>query len=245
MKEEFISYQIDGGRFIGYLVIPDGENGQRRPGIVIAHAWLGQDEFAREKARALAKLGYVALAADLYGERREVSVEQAPTVMMPLFQDRELLQTRIKAAFDLLRQRPEVDASQMGAIGFCFGGLTAIELFRSGVDVKGVVSFHGILGSQMGGQQAQEVPIVKNIKGSLLVLHGYEDPLVSQEDIQAFQQEMTAAHIDWQMTIYSQTAHAFTNPQANDIKHGLRFNPKSSARAWLAMQNFFQEVFSA
>jgi dienelactone hydrolase len=246
MKHEKVSYQIDGQSYRGYWVFPTGEDPtvQQRPAILVAHAWMGQDQFARQKAEALAELGYIGFAADIYGEGKIASnQEEAQRLMIPLFQDRALLQKRICAAFDVVRQHPGVDPTNIGAIGFCFGGLTVIELLRSGADVKGVVSFHGALGNKNGDIQANTVPIAKSIKGSLLLLHGYEDPLVSLEDIINMQQELSNAKVDWQMNIYSHTSHAFTNPEAHDKKHGLIFQPLSNARAWWAMIHFFSERF--
>ena len=242
MYQETIPYYIDDHKFVGHLVSPEGS--QKRPAIIIAHAWKGRDEFARHKAEELAELGYVAFAADLYGEGKVVeSDEEASALMMPLFLDREQLQSRIIAAYEIVRNHPMVDGSRIGGIGFCFGGLTIIELLRSGVDIRGVVSFHGVLGIRKGDSQARTVPIAPSIKGALLILHGYEDPLVSDEDIKRIQQEMTEANVDWQMYIYSHTVHAFTNPQVHNYEGGLSHQPKSSKRAWQAMQNFFEEVF--
>lgn len=246
MKHQTVSYQIDGQPYSGYWALPSGEDPkvQRRPAIIIAHAWMGQDQFARQKADALAELGYIGFAADLYGEgKRPSNPEEAEKLMLPLFQDRALLQKRIRAAFDVVQKHPGVDPSNIGAIGFCFGGLTVIELLRSGAPVKGVVSFHGVLGNKMKSVQAKTVPIAKSIKGSLLILHGYEDPLVSLEDIVNMQKELSEAKVDWQMNIYSHTSHAFTNPAAHDKEHGLAFQPLSSERAWWSMIHFFSERF--
>lgn len=246
MRHEKISYQIDGKSYGGYWAFPTEEETslQQRPAILVAHAWMGQDQFARQKADALAELGYIGFAADVYGEEKAVSNEKdAQSLMLPLFQDRALLQKRICAALDVMRQHPGVDPSNIGAIGFCFGGLTVIELLRSGADIKGVVSFHGGLGNKKGDIQAKTVPIAKSIKGSLLILHGHDDPLVSREDIASIQKEFTDAKVDWQMNIYSHTSHAFTNPDAHDQEKGLMFQPLSNKRAWWAMIHFFSEHF--
>lgn len=246
MEKNMVSYQIEGKTFKGYWAFPASKDKttQRRPAILIAHAWMGQDQFVRHKADALAELGYVAFAADVYGEGKTASnTEEAKQLMVPLFEDRALLQKRICAAYEVVRQHPAVDPAKIGAIGFCFGGLTVIELLRSGIDVKGVVSFHGVLGNKMGNIQAKTVPIAKSIKGSLLILHGYEDPLVSPQDISNMQKELSDAKVDWQMNIYSHTSHAFTNPEAHDKENGLVFQALSSERAWWAMIHFFSERF--
>ncbi len=251
MKQEFISYEIAGKPFKGYWAFPEakekGEKGIKSPfpAIIVAHAWMGQDPFARQQAERMARLGYIGFAADLYGEGKVAANEKEATeLMLPLFQDRALLQKRIQAAFEVVRRHPDVDRSKIGGIGFCFGGLTIIELLRSGADVRAVVSFHGVLGRQMWHIQAKEVSIAQSIKGSLLILHGYEDPLVSAEDIAATQKEFNEAGVDWQMNIYGHTAHAFTNPEMHHQEKGLVFQPLSAKRAWRAMENFFEECFS-
>lgn len=243
MREEKVRYFIDQEEFLGHIVYPN-ETQASYPAILIAHAWRGQDTFARKKAEELAELGYIGFAIDVYGQGKEVETdEEAQALMLPLFKDRFLLQKRVKAAYETIRFYPGVDVTQIGAIGFCFGGLTVIELLRSGADVKGVVSFHGVLGNQIGDHRARTCPLTQSIKGSLLILHGYEDPLVSLDDILAIQKEMTEAKVDWQMNIYGHTSHAFTNPHAHNTEKGLIFNPQSASRAWQAMGNFFDEIF--
>lgn len=243
MKHQTEHYKIEDKTFKGYWAFPDGEV-QKRPAIIVAHAWMGQDQFARHKAEALAELGYIGFAADVYGDGQTASnAEEATQLMIPLFENRAVLQKRIKGAYEVVRKHPAVDPANIGGIGFCFGGLTIIELLRSGVDIKGAVSFHGVLGNKMGPIQAKTVPIAKGIKGSLLFLHGHEDPLVSEQDIRDFEKEFSEAKVDWQMNIYSHTSHAFTNPQAHDHAHGLIFQPRSSERAWWAMIHFFSERF--
>ncbi|MBS0655630.1 MAG: dienelactone hydrolase family protein [Verrucomicrobia bacterium] len=244
MHKETVSYRQGSTELLGYLVY-DPKVKTRRPAVIIAHAWRGLDQFAKNKAEQLANLGYVAFCADMYGDGKVVTTNDESLAMMhPLFMDRALLQSRIKAAYDVVSALELVDKSNIGGIGFCFGGLTIIELFRSGVDLKGVVSFHAVLGAEMAGMHAKTVPLAKNIKGSILILHGHDDPLVSSSDIKAIQDELTEAHIDWQMHIYGGTSHAFTVPQANDKTLGLIFNPKANERSWQSMVNFFTEVFT-
>lgn len=243
MKTQIINYLVSGKTYQGYVAIPEGTG--PFPLVLIAHAWRGQDDFARQKATELASLGIIGFAADVYGDGKSVETnEEATALMIPLFMDRHLLQERIKAAFFAAEKLPECDKKKMGIIGFCFGGLTAIELLRSGVPLRGAVSFHGLLGDSLGGHTAKTVPLAPNIKGSLLVLHGANDPLVSLEDITTFQKRFTEAKIDWQMYVYGDTSHAFTNPQANDPNGVLVYNPKSAKRAWQSMQNFFTEMFT-
>ncbi|MCI0382471.1 MAG: dienelactone hydrolase family protein [Chlamydiae bacterium] len=242
MRTENLFYRhadIEMKGFIAY----DEKSKMRRPAVIVAPAWRGLDQFARDKAMALAELGYVGFVADLYGEGKCVGNEEAPEMMAPLFLDRVLLQKRIIAAFEVVQTHSLVDREKIGAIGFCFGGLTVIELFRSGAPVKGVVSFHAVLGNELDGRRAKVVPIAKGIKGSLLILHGHDDSLVTSSHIASIQKELTEAKVDWQMHIYGKTMHAFTNPEAQNPKTGVQFHPISAARSWLSMQNFFTEVF--
>lgn len=239
---EIITYTCDGVAFKGFLAAPIAES--KAPGIIIAPTWKGLDDFARKKAVALAELGYVAMAADLYGDGKTAADDkEAGALMMPLFLDRALLRKRMQAALEVLQNNPLVDEHKMGAIGFCFGGLCVIELLRSGAHIKGVVSFHGILGDKIGEHKAH-LAEANQIVGKLLILHGHDDPLVSAADISAIQKEMTDAKVDWQMNIYGHTSHAFTNPEANDSHNGLVFNPCTDRRSWQSMRNFFEEILT-
>lgn len=245
MKTESITYYSGPTRHIGYLAFPEEVTTEAKPAVLVAHAWMGQDDFARKKAEMLAELGYIGFAADLYGEGMAVATpEDAQNLMLPLFLDRKLLRERMKSAYEVLNQHPAVDSKKIGAIGFCFGGLAAIELYKSGIDVKGVVSFHGLLGSSLGEHQAKIEKIAEGIKGSLLILHGYEDPLASAEDIRSAEKELNDAKTDWQFHSYGGTSHAFTNPIAHDPARGLIYNQKSEKRALQEMKNFFQEIFA-
>lgn len=239
MRREIVSYQIDGKEHRA-VVVYDETIQKALPCVLVAHAWRGQDDFAREKAESLAKLGYVGVALDIYGEAIEVKTsEEAASLMQPLFYNRRELQKRMKAGFDAIKVHPKVDSSRIGGIGLCFGGLAIIELLRSGADIRGVVSFHAILGNK----NAEIVPIAEGIKGSVLMLHGACDPLVTHEDIQMTQDEFEKAGVDWQMHIYGHTYHAFTVPEASDKAIGLMYNPVSDQRSWQSMEHFFEKLF--
>lgn len=204
----------------------------RKPGIVIAPAWYGIDDFARDKALALHALGFVTHIADIYGTMAS-NDDEALALMTPFIEDRARLRSRMEEAFEILKKNPEVDPNRIGAIGFCFGGLAVIELLRSGAPVKGVVSFHGVL-------KQGNTPLASHIAGAALILHGHDDPSVSADDIKALQDEFTEAHIDWQMHLYGHTVHAFTNPLMNEA--GRKFNPQANKRSWESMKAFFAEV---
>lgn len=243
MLEETVTYFVKETPCKGFLTF-DNSSELQRPGIILAHAWNGLDEFAKNKARDLARLGYVAFVADVYGNGKKANCDnEALELMTPLFLDRSLLQERIQGAYVAIQNCFLLDKNNIAAIGFCFGGLTVIELLRSGTPIKGAVSFHGVLGDTLGTQKAQTKNIAPNIKGSLLLLHGHDDPLVTPEEIERLQKELSEANIDWQMHIYGQTSHAFTNPYANDISKGLIYNKRSAIRAWGAMATFLKEIF--
>ncbi|MDP3331610.1 MAG: dienelactone hydrolase family protein [Methylococcaceae bacterium] len=211
---------------------------ERRPAVLISHAWGGRDDFVAEKANKLAELGYVGFALDMYGKGvRGNSPEQNSKLMQPFMVDRGLLQKRIKAALYAVRLLPWVDDSKIAAMGFCFGGLCVLDLARAGADLKGVVSFHGLLG-------APDNLETNAIKAKVLALLGHDDPMGPVEQVLAFEQEMTKAGADWQLHTYGHTMHAFTNPKANDPAFGTVYQANADKRSWLAMKNFLAEVFA-
>lgn len=237
MYESNFIYHHDEQELHGFLAYQENLS-QLRPAIIVAHDWTGRNEFSCQKARMLADMGYIGFALDIYGHARlGVSNEEKMDLMQPFVSDRALLRARLLAAFNAVKDMPEVDASRIAIIGFCFGGLCALDMARSGVDIKGVVSFHGLLGSP-------EHVISEPIKAKILALHGYEDPMVRPEQVNEFCQEMTRAQVDWQMHMYGHVQHAFTNPQAHDNQLGLMFNEVAAKRSWQAMTDFFNELFS-
>lgn len=220
----------------GYLAWDDSLSGPR-PAVAISHQWSGRSEFECEKAEHLAELGYVGFAIDMFGKGvRGTSIEENQGLISPLLADRPGLQARINLAVDVLRQQPEVDAAKVAAMGYCFGGLCVLDLARSGSDVKGVVSFHGLFFPP--GNTADK------ITAKVLCLHGYADPLAPPDSVLALATELTDAGADWQLHAYGNTLHAFTNPEANDPGFGAVFNDAANKRSWVAMKNFFAEVFA-
>lgn len=220
----------------GYLALDKGET-KPRPAVLVAHDWTGRNDFACQKALMLAEMGYVGFAIDMYGQgiTGETNDEKI-ALMEPLISDRVLLAARIKMAFDVVAAMPEVDNNRIAAIGFCFGGLCVLDLARSGAKLKGVVSFHGLLNKP--GHCSDKV-----IDSKILVLHGYDDPMVRPEDVTGFCQEMTEAKVDWQVHQYGHTKHGFTNPKANDPVLGTVYDTKAEARSFQAMTNFLDEIF--
>ncbi len=208
-----------------------------RPVVLINHTWAGRDNFVADKAKKVAGLGYVGFAVDMYGKGvLGSSPEQNAKLMQPFIDDRVMLQQRMKAALMAAQQLPYVDKAKCAAIGFCFGGLCVLDLARTGIELKGVVSFHGLLGAPGNTQD-------NRIKAKILALHGHDDPMGPVEQVIAFEQEMTRAKADWQLHTYGQTMHAFTNPVANNPQFGTVYQPDADRRSWLAMQNFLSELF--
>ena len=205
------------------------------PGILISHAWGGREEFFTQKARELARLGYAAFALDMYGGGKlGNSVEENTALMMPFVNDRALLSRRINAALTALRAQPRVDPRRIGAMGYCFGGMCVLDLARSGAEVRGVVSLHGLLKPTGRANPA--------IKAKVLVLHGHDDPMVPVADVVAFEQEMTEAKVDWQVHVYGGTKHAFTNPDATDPNSATVYNDAAERRSGKALLDFFEET---
>ncbi len=205
------------------------------PAVLISHMVGGRETFVEEKAQELARQGFVGFALDMYGEnRRAQSIEDGQALMRPFLEDRLLLRRRILAALTAARAVPEVDPNRIAALGFCFGGLCVLDLARSGADVRGVVSMHGLL----QGHTLDKQPI----RAKVLALHGHDDPLAPIEDVRAFQDEMSSAQADWQMHIYGGTMHAFTNPKASNPAGGLMYNAIAERRAWAALLDFLSEV---
>ncbi|MDX8127487.1 dienelactone hydrolase family protein [Methylomonas sp. OY6] len=221
----------------GFFAYDDAIVGQR-PVVLIHHAWGGRDQFVADKAFKLAELGYLAFATDMYGKGvLGKTPEQNAKLMQPFIQDRAKLQQRLQAALSTVKLMPWADNARIAAIGFCFGGLCALDLARTGVDMRGVVSFHGLLGAP------ENIPNPQ-IKAKVMVLHGYDDPMASVEQVLALQDELTKAGADWQLHSYGHTMHAFTNPVANNPDFGTVYQPVADRRSWQAMQNFLSEIFA-
>ena len=236
LKSKTIEYRQGDATLEGYVAWDDAVQG-KRPGVVVVHDWMGIGPFAKSKCDDLARLGYVALAADIYGVGvRPANAQEAGAQAGKYKGDRALLRARVVAALDALRGTGMADPKKIAAIGFCFGGTTVIELARSGADVAGVVSFHGGLDSPSPADG-------KNIKGKVLALHGADDPYVPAADLAAFEDEMRKAGVDWRLVKYGGAVHAFTNPAAgNDNSKGAAYNERADRRAWADMQAFFAEI---
>jgi dienelactone hydrolase len=237
IQTRLIEYQHDNLTLEGFLAWDDAHAGPR-PAVAISHAWGGRTAFEEAKAIALAQRGYVGFAIDMYGKGvRGSSPEENNALMTPLIQDRERLQQRILRGVEILREQAEVDPVKVAAIGFCFGGLCVLDLARTGSDVKGVASFHGLFvapGNTAGNK----------IRAKVLCLHGYDDPMVQPPAMLDLASELSAAGADWQIHAYGNTVHSFTNPEADDPALGAAYNEAADRRSWVALQNFLEELFA-
>lgn len=234
---EPILYEADGQRFEGTLSWDNSQAGPR-PGVMVAPTFKGQSAFETKKAELLAALGYVGFAIDIYGQgKRATEPEEASALMAVLNDDRALLLKHMQLATQTIRQLPQVDASKLAAIGFCFGGKCVLDLARSGEDIKAAISFHGIY-------DPPPLKGAETIKAAVLVLHGWEDPLAPREQTVALADELTQHNADWQIHMFGHTAHAFTNPQAQARDAGMFFNPLSAERGWAMMEAFLRSQFA-
>ena len=227
-----VTWNVDGQEFEGHAF---WAGDQPRPGVAVCHAWAGVTDYEKGRAAELVDKGYTALCIDVYGKgKRGSSKEENQKLMQPLMEDRALLQKRLLAGLEVMQGLSSVDGTKMAAIGFCFGGLCALDIARAGAGVKGVASFHGLL-------KPSPLPS-KPILAKVLAMHGYRDKMSGPEDIDKFCKEMKAAEVDWQIHVYGQTMHAFTNPDANDMELGLMYREESDKRSRAALDQFLGEV---
>jgi len=236
LHTEEIEYRHREAVLEGHLAYDEARAG-RRPGVLIVHDWSGLGPQVRNRAAMLAGAGYAAFAIDMYGKgNRPASMEEMRKFTTAFRADRPLMRSRAAAGLDVLRGSGRCNA-RCAAIGYCFGGLTALELARSGADLAGVVSFHGSLDTPSPAD-------ARSIRGKILVCHGADDPHVPPEQAAAFMQEMRDAKVDWQMIFYGGAMHSFAVPGANMPERGLQYNEAVDRRSWQAMLDFFGEVLA-
>jgi dienelactone hydrolase len=234
MREQYIEYRDGDTLLEGFLCYDESQPGPR-PAVMICHAWGGRDEFVERKARRLAWQGYACFALDNFGKgKRGATPEECSALMTPFMQDRAMLLRRLQAGLATVRGMPIVDARRIAVMGFCFGGLCALDLARSDADIRGAVSFHGLL--KPSGLTEPKV------RARILMLHGYDDPLAPPEDVAAVAREFTAAGADWQLHAYGQTVHAFTNPSAQNRAGGMQYDETADRRSWHALEQFLGEI---
>jgi dienelactone hydrolase len=239
IKTQTIDYQQGGVALEGYLAYDDSIAG-KRPGILICHEWWGLTDYPRHRAEQLAKLGYIAFALDMYGKGVSTTdPQQAGQLTRPFEGDRDPVRQRALAGLDVLRSQPQCDPTRVAAIGYCFGGMVALELARAGTDLSAVVSFHGALATPHPDQD-------QPIKAKILICTGADDAFVPPQQVQGFADEMRKAGADYQIISYGGAHHAFTNPDADKFGlNNIAYNPAADRRSWAAMLALFDEVFNS
>ncbi len=236
LVKKMVDYKEGSTQLEGYLVYDDSVKGPR-PGVLVVHNWMGITDETKSKADALAGLGYTAFAADIYGKDvHPKDANEAGAQAGKYKADRSLLRKRVNAGLMTLEKQKNVDTKRIAAIGYCFGGTTALELGRSGAAIKSIATFHAGLDSPKPADGA-------NIRAKVLVLHGADDPYNKAEDVKAFQDEMRNSKVDWQMIEYGGAVHSFTEKGAgNDNSKGAAYNAEADKRSWQAMRDFFKET---
>lgn len=232
-----VTYDANGTACEGYLAWDDSAGGPR-PGILVVHQWLGLTDYERKRCEMLAELGYTAFACDVYGvDGRPAGRENAGAAAGKYRADLNLFRERLQAGLDVLRLQPEVDANKVAAIGYCFGGGGALEMARAGMDLSGVVSFHGSLTTTLPAESGA-------VRAKILVCHGADDPHAAMETRNALEAEMRSAGADCTIVSYSGAVHSFTDWNAN-MPGQAEYNAQANHRSWQAMLDFFDELFTA
>lgn len=235
---EAIEYMDGDTVLTGYLYFDDGIQG-KRPGVLVIHEWWGLNDYAKRRAEMLAGMGYVAFAADMYGDRKVTThAEDAKGWMTQITSNIDAWQKRARRGLDVLRKHELTRADDVAAVGYCFGGATVMQLAYSGSDIDGVVSFHGSLPVASEAQ-------AKAIRTRVMVAHGYADSFIPEERIAGFKKALDNAGVDWQFNTYSGAKHGFTNPDAGLYGVGaLAYDASADKRSWQQMQNFLEEIFA-
>jgi len=234
---ETVEYKIGSDTFEGYLAYDQSIPG-KRPGVLVFHEWKGIQPYEKMRAEQLAKLGYVAFVPDIYGKGiRPQTPQDAGAEAGKYRNNRPLMREHAIAGLEQLKKNSIVDPGRIAAIGYCFGGTVALELARSGAEIAGAVSFHGV-------PDTPNPSDARNIRGKVLLLHGADDPYVKRESITAFEDEMNGGNVDWEIVIYSHAVHGFTNPNnGSDPSKGAAYNEAADHRSWDDMKQFFAEIF--
>jgi dienelactone hydrolase len=231
-----VVFDHDGVSLEGLIAVPEGSG--RRPGVLVMSNAHGLAKQAKERAVRLAELGYVAIATDMYGNGAHAD-DPAGTgdLMVPLISNPTLLRSRVTAWYETLKARPEVDPGRLAAIGFCFGGQNVLELARTGADVKAVVSYHGLLSTALPAERGA-------IKAQVVSYTGAKDPFAPLSDVEAFQKEMAAAEAQWHLTVFGNTYHSFTDPDAHlSTIEGLKYDPLAERISWNGTLTLLEAVF--
>jgi dienelactone hydrolase len=237
VRTGIVEYELDGTPLEGILA-KDANLTGTRPAVLVIHDWHGVNEHVEARVTMLARLGYVAFGADIYGKGVRPSDAEAGQVAGSFYQDLGLLRARAQAGLDRLLEDPQVDPARVAVIGYCFGGSTALELARTGAPLVGAVSFHG-------GLITHDPSDAADITAKVLVLTGAADPMVDDAKLHEWEDEMRSApHVDWQVVSYANAMHAFAVPGTDAPDHGAQYQATADRRSWRAMEDFFAEVFA-
>lgn len=239
LKEENITYNCDNTSMNGYVVYKDSGQ-EKRPAVLVVHEWWGLNDYSKRRARELADLGYVAMAVDMFGNGQTASSpDEAMKLAGPFYQDPQLTKTRLDAALVKLKTFPQVDTSNIAAIGYCYGGYTVLNAAKLGEPLKGVVSFHGNLGGVK--------PDKNLLKARVLVLHGEADPIVKQDEVSQFRKQMDSVGANYTFKSFPNAKHAFTNPAADSVENkfhiGVGYNADADRQSWNDMKDFLRGLF--
>jgi dienelactone hydrolase len=236
VKTKVVDYTYDGTNLKGYLAWDDAVQG-KRPGVLVVHEWWGLNDYARKRAEQLAGMGYVAFACDMYGEGKTTQhPQEAGQMAGEVRKNLKTWQGRAQAGLKILQDNEMVDAKKVAAIGYCFGGSTALQLAYTGADLAAVVTFHGALPIPNAEQ-------AKNIKSKILICHGALDSFIPEETIQKVRAALEEAKVDYHMVYYSGAVHSFTVPGADKVgMKGIAYNEAADRRSWKEMQDLFAEV---
>jgi dienelactone hydrolase len=234
-----VKYQAGGVTLKGYLAYDSAIKG-KRPGILVVHEWWGLNDYVRRRARMLAKLGYVALAVDIYGNGKQATnPTDAGKLSSDAMKNFNVTKERFAAAENYLKEQSIADTNRLAAIGYCFGGGVVLNIAREGTDLKGIVSFHGNLTAVKHAEPG-------TIKAKLLVMQGSEDKFATPDQIEAFKKEMTEAGADYTFIVYPGAMHAFSNPAATELgkkfKIPIAYNAKADKASWAEMKKFMKET---
>lgn len=241
LVEQEVEYISDSTVLKGFLVYDNKLDG-KRPGVLVVHEWWGHNEYARRRARMLAELGYSALAVDMFGDGKQANhPEDAQKFTSAIFNNVKMGENRFLAAYDFLKKQDTVDPEKIAAVGYCFGGAVVLHMARIGTDFKAVASFHGGIQPIVPAEEGK-------VKAYLLVCNGADDPFVTQEQIDAFKNEMTNAKVQYKFINYEGAVHSFTSPAADSVgkkfNMPLAYNEKADKESWEEMKKVFSEVFS-
>lgn len=239
IKEEAVSYKLDTATMHNFVAYDENIEG-KRPVVMIIHEWWGLNDYIKSRMRELAKMGYIAMAVDMYGNNKMGNnPEEAQALATPFYTNPEKAKPIFDAAMEKIKSYSQTDATKMAAIGYCFGGTQVLNIAKMGADLKGVVSFHGGL--------AGVTPDKNKVRADILVCHGGSDPFVPETEVANFKKQMDSASIKYDFKVYPDATHAFTNPQATEwgkkFNIPVAYNAAADSASWNDMKAFFGRIF--